>query len=314
MRVRRRWLVLGALLLVVLGLAVGSREFTYAWYVGDDWLVTFGRGNVCIQYISERRYVEMSWSDAYFPLAPPAEGVSRNARSGLAWRWPELHEQFSSVEGTWWELCLPLWSLVAVVPVGRGVVALRRRLMPVATERSADGGAWAWRWRRRTQLASLFAAVLMLAGWMLSVRWCGGYYDGERAYVVERCALIVREPCGMEVSMVWYGEAGWTWDEYRDWSWELPRTNEMSQSSIGRWAEIVLPFWTLTLLAAAPGVLLLSWPRRRPGTCRRCGYDLTGNVSGVCPECGTKVPPTPAMAASCPDRRGPAVTTSNART
>ncbi len=24
----------------------------------------------------------------------------------------------------------------------------------------------------------------------------------------------------------------------------------------------------------------------RPGECMRCGYDLTGNVSGVCPECG----------------------------
>lgn len=24
--------------------------------------------------------------------------------------------------------------------------------------------------------------------------------------------------------------------------------------------------------------------------CRRCGYDLTGNVSGTCPECGTPVP------------------------
>ena len=30
--------------------------------------------------------------------------------------------------------------------------------------------------------------------------------------------------------------------------------------------------------------------RRRcfpPGHCRRCGYDLTGNISGRCPECGT---------------------------
>ena len=25
------------------------------------------------------------------------------------------------------------------------------------------------------------------------------------------------------------------------------------------------------------------------GFCRTCGYDLNGNVSGVCPECGTKV-------------------------
>jgi rubrerythrin len=24
------------------------------------------------------------------------------------------------------------------------------------------------------------------------------------------------------------------------------------------------------------------------GQCGRCGYDLTGNVSGVCPECGTR--------------------------
>ncbi len=25
------------------------------------------------------------------------------------------------------------------------------------------------------------------------------------------------------------------------------------------------------------------------GKCGQCGYDLTGNVSGVCPECGTKL-------------------------
>ena len=27
--------------------------------------------------------------------------------------------------------------------------------------------------------------------------------------------------------------------------------------------------------------------RRRHGQCIECGYDLTGNVSGVCPECGS---------------------------
>ena len=26
--------------------------------------------------------------------------------------------------------------------------------------------------------------------------------------------------------------------------------------------------------------------RRANGQCTRCGYDLRGNVSGVCPECG----------------------------
>jgi hypothetical protein len=26
-----------------------------------------------------------------------------------------------------------------------------------------------------------------------------------------------------------------------------------------------------------------------PGHCQKCGYDLTGNVSGRCPECGTPI-------------------------
>ena len=30
--------------------------------------------------------------------------------------------------------------------------------------------------------------------------------------------------------------------------------------------------------------------RRRTGLCLACGYSLTGNFSGVCPECGTPVP------------------------
>ncbi len=29
--------------------------------------------------------------------------------------------------------------------------------------------------------------------------------------------------------------------------------------------------------------------RARTGLCLSCGYDLTGNESGVCPECGTEV-------------------------
>src|SRR5579862_2394424 len=29
---------------------------------------------------------------------------------------------------------------------------------------------------------------------------------------------------------------------------------------------------------------------RMTNRCRNCSYDLTGNVSGVCPECGTPVP------------------------
>jgi hypothetical protein len=50
----------------------------------------------------------------------------------------------------------------------------------------------------------------------------------------------------------------------------------------------------LAYLAAPLAVLPAAWVARRVrrrgyrrcGRCGHCGYDLTGNVSGVCPECG----------------------------
>jgi hypothetical protein len=33
----------------------------------------------------------------------------------------------------------------------------------------------------------------------------------------------------------------------------------------------------------------LKWRRHAANTCMHCRYDLTGNTSGVCPECGTPV-------------------------
>ena len=57
-----------------------------------------------------------------------------------------------------------------------------------------------------------------------------------------------------------------------------------------------------TLWIAAAGLLLSMYPtvtiirgplrrwrRRRKGLCVECSYDLTGNVSGVCPECGARM-------------------------
>jgi hypothetical protein len=53
----------------------------------------------------------------------------------------------------------------------------------------------------------------------------------------------------------------------------------------------VLPLWMPFLFIAVPTTILWWRDRRRfPSVrCRRCGYDLTGNVSGICPECGTGV-------------------------
>jgi hypothetical protein len=58
----------------------------------------------------------------------------------------------------------------------------------------------------------------------------------------------------------------------------------------GSTRHIELPLYILLLAAALPTLLVWwFWPKPpKPGHCR-CGYDLTGNTSGVCPECGAEV-------------------------
>ncbi len=52
-----------------------------------------------------------------------------------------------------------------------------------------------------------------------------------------------------------------------------------------------LPFWLLTPCCVIPTGVLFYLDRKRPprGHCRSCGYNLTGNTSGRCPECGSAV-------------------------
>jgi hypothetical protein len=56
-----------------------------------------------------------------------------------------------------------------------------------------------------------------------------------------------------------------------------------------------LVFWFAIGYAATTLLIVITCRGREypPGYCRACGYNLTGNVSGVCPECGTKIKPPP---------------------
>ena len=56
-------------------------------------------------------------------------------------------------------------------------------------------------------------------------------------------------------------------------------------------------FWRV-VIALGVGAIIVDRPktsiteqRLREGLCLKCGYDLTGNESGVCPECGTAIDP-----------------------
>lgn len=53
------------------------------------------------------------------------------------------------------------------------------------------------------------------------------------------------------------------------------------------WAVLMLMTSTIALFAAYRKVLPPPWP-----VCKHCDYNLTGNVSGTCPECGGKITPS----------------------
>ncbi len=75
---------------------------------------------------------------------------------------------------------------------------------------------------------------------------------------------------------------------------------ELAKASVGEAGAIygsktVIPLWLVfTLLIFYPAAAFLRGPvrrrrRRRRGLCVQCGYNLTGNTSGTCPECGVAV-------------------------
>lgn len=66
----------------------------------------------------------------------------------------------------------------------------------------------------------------------------------------------------------------------------LPRT---------QWFIVLPPWLVIAIFGTYPTITFIrviqSWRRRNrnPNGCKTCGYDLTGNESGVCPECGNGV-------------------------
>jgi hypothetical protein len=78
------------------------------------------------------------------------------------------------------------------------------------------------------------------------------------------------------------------------WEWtskDMLQRPVLTMQNIGASPEpdvdVMVPLWSVFAVLALPTVFLWYRDRRPPrGHCQRCGYNLKGNLSGVCPECG----------------------------
>jgi hypothetical protein len=156
--------------------------------------------------------------------------------------------------------------------------------------------------RRILKWAGLVLSVLIVVTWAVSVFWVWTIWycsvDNNSRYCTYRFGSGAGGVFGyydlMSVPRDWLripgltlrvGRANWL-----AWRFRWERCSSTGQSETLAWWWMMLPLW-IPFLIVAPPTAFLWWRDRRypPHCCQTCGYNLTGNVSGVCPECGEKV-------------------------
>ncbi len=131
--------------------------------------------------------------------------------------------------------------------------------------------------RRRLKWAGVAVCGLILLLWAITFFWELVYFGTERIFLVGPgffCLYpIPQDFRDLHGWAIMSGESSRTW-------WPIPWV---------RTAECDIPFSFLLLVTAIPTAILYRHDRRRPppGHCQDCGYNLKGNESGICPECGT---------------------------
>jgi len=138
-------------------------------------------------------------------------------------------------------------------------------------------------WRER---CGITLAVIILLCWLLSLwRTFGVCLEHDGGYIQFGCSKGLfffsgLEDCGFRPPWIWMNAAdtpymGWMWPEV---------------TAYHRFLQVILPHWWL--VSAATITTALFWrpgKHKIAGTCEVCDYNLTGNTSGVCPECGVTV-------------------------
>jgi hypothetical protein len=150
------------------------------------------------------------------------------------------------------------------------------------------------RTRRVLKWVGTVACVLVFTAWALSTKWSLAYVGQPVCLDVIRGGVTVDRFRALDMAM---------FNPCRQGYWRVRTLSRIDppvwSPSLGIWharfhgrvSAFILPLWIPLALLATPTIILWCHDRRRipSGHCQTCGYDLTGNVSGICPECGTPV-------------------------
>ena len=166
------------------------------------------------------------------------------------------------------------------------------------------------RFRRILKWASVAATTLVLVLWVaaasITTKWVHLHHrDGSCSaftFAFHRDAFAVGSiaHAPSHAAKSWPGCCNFDWGANSDnWRRRLPVSNRLGRSPLRLVSQVSGPHWNhrfvffrpwlLAAVVGFPTALLISFDRRRripPGHCQTCGYNLTGNLSGICPECG----------------------------
>jgi len=130
-------------------------------------------------------------------------------------------------------------------------------------------------------LAGLFVAVALASTqydfYLFSQSGMVGFYGG--------CIMVIAGRPSANASL----PPIWSFRRARNAILWHPKVIPAGSFSPGTGTIVLVPLWIPTLVALAAAWFFHRKTRVSiAGHCKKCGYNLAGNTSGVCPECGTK--------------------------
>ena len=147
------------------------------------------------------------------------------------------------------------------------------------------------RTRRMLKWICTTVLVCLMLVWLGSVWWKVGLVNQRSGFAL----AVSHGSVGVLHSDVWgpFAADGWICERAARWAeptvW---KTLGLQWPAVHKSAGtgVLVPLW-LPVLAVGVGATVLHRQRNRlrVGSCQHCGYDLTGNVSGRCPECGAAI-------------------------